>query len=172
MSGGIAELELAMLDLAADALAACGRPVPDRKLRYHGDVAVQCCDGNGLLTAHWNPVTMDRTGLPPGQLPGMPIGKRQADIYLRLYRCHPTLKADGSFPEDEGDAAVAALANDMDCLVSAFGDAICAGTLNPYLAGCDGLALVSVAPRRPSGGCAGIELRFAAQWQPWTPAVS
>jgi hypothetical protein len=164
---GLAALEDALLMLATNALDDCGLAVPDRALKYHGDVVVQCCDGNGLLTCHWNPATPDRTGIPAGV--NNPVGQRTADILLRLYRCYPTLNEDGSFPESEGDDASEALAIDADCIYSAITAAICSGELDQYLAGCDALGLVSMTPRKPSGGCAGLEFKLRAQWAPWSP---
>lgn len=164
---GLAELEQAMLDTASDALDACGLAVPEKQYRYHGDIAVQCCDGDGLMTVHWNPVIPEQTGIPQGM--GAPIGKRTADVIFRLYRCFPTLNGDGTFDDNAGDLASAALANDLDCLWSAFTTAICDGELVEFLNGCDALALIDVTPRKPAGGCAGLSFRFRAQWKPWRP---
>lgn len=162
---GLAALEQEILDLGAAALDACERPVPEKRYRYHGDIAVQCCEDNGIMTVHWNPVVADKTGIPQGV--GAPVGKRTADVILRLYRCFPTLREDGTFPDDEGDPQAEGLAIDMDCLWSAFTAAICDGSLAESLAGCDALSLIDVTPRKPAGGCAGISFRFRAQWRPW-----
>lgn len=165
MAFGLAAFETALLNLALDALDACERVAPSRSMLYHGDIAVQCCDGGGLLTVHWNPVTPERTNIPQGM--GNPPGKRQADIHLRLYRCFPTLDENGHFPDDAGDDASEELAIDLDCLWSAVTAAICDGTLAANLTGCDALALTDASPRKPAGGCAGIELRVRAAWKPW-----
>lgn len=165
MAFGLATLEQALLDLSATALTACDRPVPARRVRYHGEIAVGCCDGTGFLTVHWNPVTADKTGIPPGM--GKPVGKRTADVLLRLYRCWPMLRDDGTFPDDEADDAAEGLAQDLDCLWSALVVAICDGSLAANLNGCDALDLIDASPRRPAGGCAGIEFRLRAQWKPW-----
>lgn len=164
---GLAALEDALLLLAAAALNNCGRPVPDRVTKYHGEIAVGCCDGNGFLTCHWNPAVPDRTGIPQGM--GNPMGERAADVMLRLYRCWPTVLEDGTYPDAEANAAAEGLAQDADCIWSAITRAICEGLLAEYLAGCDGLELVSMTPRRPSGGCAGIEWKLHAHWKPWKP---
>lgn len=167
---GLAELELAMLDLAVAALTDCGRPVPaeDAVNRYHGDPPVQCCDGNGQLFIFWNPARPDRTGIPQGV--GSPPGRAQADLFLRLFRCFPSLNDDGSAPVGF-DAASEGLALDLDCLWSGFTAAICAqdGSLAPYLSGFDGLQLIDASPRAVKGGCAGIQLHFLAAWKPWAP---
>jgi len=168
MAGGLAELEQAHLDLAAAALTACGRPVPDatKRIRYHGDIAVQSCCDHGLLTCHWNPVTIDRTGIPAGVT--KPPGRPSADVCLRLYRCFPTLNDDGTFDDAKADSAAAGLALDLDCITTALLTAICAGTLAEHLAGCAGLELLGATPRKPAGGCAGIEWKVRAQWRAWS----
>lgn len=168
MAGGVAALEQALLDLAVEALGECGRPVPDPAsvYRYHSDPAVQCCDGNGALFVFWRRAFPDRTGIPANV--GAPVGPARIDLFLRLFRCFPTLGDRGEAPKGL-DAEAEGLALDLDCLWSAFTIAICEQTLAANLALCDGLQLIDATPRAPKGGCAGNELHFVAAWKPWRP---
>lgn len=165
MSGGVAALEQAMLDLAVSALTAGGRPVPDpaQVYRYHSDPAVQCCEGNGDLFVFWRRAFPDRTGIPAGM--GSPPGRSKIDLFLRLFRCFPTLGDRGEVPVGL-DAAAEGLALDLDVLWRAFETAICTQSLAANLAGCDDLLMVDASPRSARGGCAGVELHFTAAWRP------
>jgi len=164
---GLADLELQLLNLACASLDAACQPVPAlaNRYRYVSEPAVQNCCGDGVIYSYWSRTFPDRTGIPQGV--GKPIGRQQADIFLRLFRCFPILNADGSAP-DGLDAASASLTNDMDAIYFGLTKAICDGTLEPYLSGCDSLNLVDITPRQPRGGCAGLSVHLVASWVPWT----
>lgn len=163
----LASLEDALLGVTTTALAACSRPVPDpaQVYKYHGDPAVWCCDDNGVLYVFWQRAFPERAGIPQGM--GKPPGRPKVDIYLRLFRCWPTMGDRGEAPPGL-DAAAAGLAADTDCMWQALTGAICDGSLVDHLSGCDELQLVDVTPRSPKGGCAGVQAHLIAGWAPWT----
>jgi len=165
---GVAALEDDLLTLAVDALTTCDRPVPlDVDVyRYHGEPTHwKCCD-TGTLYTYWKRAFPDRTGIPTGV--NSPPGPQRLDVYLRIIRCWPEMHSDGSMPAGI-DAASEGLALDLDCLWSALYSAVCTNALGENLAGCDALQLVDATPRRPLGGCAGIEFRLQAAWKSWQP---
>lgn len=165
---GVGALEQDILTLAVGALTTCGRQVPtDAEVyRYHGEPTHwKCCD-SGTLYTYWKRAFPDRTGLPLGV--NSPPGRQEIDLYLRLIRCWPEMGAGGVMPVGI-DAVSEGLALDLDCLWSALYQAVCTGSLSANLAGCDALQLVDAIPRRPLGGCAGIEFHLIAGWRSWAP---
>jgi hypothetical protein len=163
----LADLEQALLALAVQGLTDAGRPVPDptNVSRYHGEPPVECCpDPGGALFVFWQIAKPELLGIPQGV--GKPPGRPKVDLYLRLFRCFPTLGDRGEAPVGL-DAAAAGLADDLDCLWMALSDAICDGSLDAYLSGCDQLTLIEARPRAAKGGCAGVELHLTAGWRPF-----
>lgn len=170
MSGGIALLELALLDVVVDSLTVNSRPVPlpENVSRVQMPPAVQCCPGDGVLYAYWSKVYPDRQGMPTGM--GAPIGRNKVDVYACLYRCYPTLGDNGEFPEGL-DAAAEGLALDADALYYGISQAICGKMFDPYTNGCDQVTLVDIVPRSPAGGCAGLTVHLTVGFMPWAPGT-
>lgn len=160
MSGGIADVEQAILDAALDILEDGARPAPELATVYHSEPPVRCCES---LFVFWPRAAPDRAGIPAGM--AAPPGRQQVDLSLRLYRCWPKIGADGSPPAGTGDAALG-LAIDGDCLWAGFTARICAHEFMAVTSGVDGLLLLDMTPR-PNLVCAGVQLRFTATPKPW-----
>lgn len=164
-TGGLGPLLDALLLVSADALDDAGRPKPSTE-KYHGVPPADCCDDPGTLYAYWTSTTPERTGIPQGT--GAPMGKRTAEVFLRLYRCWPTIDSAGHFDHAAAELVTEGLDQDLDVVWSVLARGIKLGTFADYLQGCDALNLINAVPRPAAGGCAGVEWHLQAQWKPWS----
>jgi hypothetical protein len=157
----LAAVETALAEFVGDVLVNdCGRPVPDRVLRYHGTLPHDCCTEDGFLVVSWNVLT------PQGgtdQCAGWP----QAELRVRYVVCWPTVDVSPSGVEidDAGwDEQAAMLADVAHCVTVAlmsvtcdddpFATTLMATTVNRQL------RLVATEPITPQGGCAGVQWRL------------
>lgn len=150
----------------------CGRPEPDRILRYHGRIPADCCTDNGYLAINWESV---RPKDPGGQVRGNPC-LPTATLAIRYVTCwpEPELEEIGTDArDDEWDAQSAMYADVADCVARALCRVGCAqrapDELTDVLARCQDFAFLECVPipPEPSGlgggaGCAGVLWRVRA----------
>jgi hypothetical protein len=177
----IGSLETAVTEYLLDALIECGRPEPDRVLRYHGLLPHDCCTANGLLVVSWelgygtNPFPNDsssRSEPCPAML--------TVNLLHRYVMCWPAPKEaiNGLIPVDEAwDLAAATLADIANCGARAFLRLQCAPDLSDELQaaviqeiGRNRFRFRSTAPIPAQGLCAGVEWRTIAT--PILPVVA
>lgn len=166
----VSKLETAVLELVGDRLVnQCGRPIPDRVLRYHGTVGLpeDCCTANGVLSITWErawptnafPGSSAQKGTP---CPGYPV----LLLVIRYVVCWPAAEVTQQsivLDDTTWDAEAAMLADTEDCIArtlmrlscdtnsaDAFEQAVLAATAK------NGFAYSESLPTGPKGGCAGI----------------
>lgn len=152
----------------------CGRPPPDRVLRYHGVLPHDCCTDNGFLAVNWFteyasttfPVAATGSGDP---CTGLPV----AEMRLRYVVCwsEPEVTQQGVTINDEQDATWDVTAGMLAEVADGVSRALLRLTCDVSV---DDLALAVVrevgAPSRlrfvacdpitPLGGCAGVQWRL------------
>lgn len=157
----LAALETALVEFIGDVLVNdCGRPVPDRVLRYHGTLPHDCCSDSGFLVVSWNVISPQGGG---DQCAGWP----QAELRVRYVTCWPTVEVDGGsiqLDDENWDENAAMLADVAHCVSLALmaitcsddplAEAVVAATVNRQV------RLVATEPITPQGGCAGVQWRL------------
>lgn len=154
-------LETALAEFVGDVLVNdCGRPVPDRVLRYHGTLPNDCCTDNGVLAVSWNTITPQGT-----ECSAFP----QAEVRLRYVVCWPVAEVDerGVTVDDATwDQRAAMLADVADCVTRGLlglscsdddplAQAVAAATVGR-------IRFLAAEPITPQGGCAGVQWRLTA----------
>jgi hypothetical protein len=148
----------------------CGRPPPDRVLRYHGTLPHDCCTDNGFLAVNWQQQFLST--IFPLQATGSAdncAGRPVAEIRLRYVVCWPApeVGTNGVVLEDERwDGAAATLAEVADGVARALLRLTCEPPLDPLgqavveQAGRGWLRFIGADPILPDGTCAGVQWRL------------
>lgn len=169
-------LMTAMAEYVGDVLVNdCGRPVPDRMLRYHGTIPDDCCSEAGTLAVSW------ADGRAASEFPSSSANlKNDPCLSLPIYTLTVRYRVCWPVPDvDEGgvqlldaewDETAAMLADTADCVARELAALSCAGAArnDPFVAAIlaqvsrGWLRYVDVAPSVPTGGCAGVLWRLYA----------
>lgn len=171
-------LMTALVEFVGDVLVNdCGRPVPDRVLRYHGVIPDDCCTDAGLLAVNWT------GGFPSTRFPtsaasdnDLCVAPGVYGIAIRYRTCWPVPDADEAgvkLADAEWDETSAMLADVADCVGRELTDLTCflkqGRTADPFIdAVADSIAprgwlrYAGVAPTIPLGGCTGVTWTLSA----------
>jgi hypothetical protein len=165
----------ALAEYVGDAIVNdCGRPVPDRVIRYHGTLPNDCCTDNGFLAVNW------QTGFASVTFPAAATGTADpcrglpvVEVRLRYVVCWdaPEVTQQGVTVNAEQDARwdadAAMLAEVADGVTRALLRLTCEISLDPlFVAVMDEvgpkhwLRFVAADPIVPLGGCAGVQWRL------------
>jgi hypothetical protein len=145
----------------------CGRPVPDRMLRYHGTIPSDCCPANGLLAVNWGDGRASESfGSSSGTQQNDPCAARPVyQIQLRYKTCWPVPDADQSgvvLIDPEWDETAAMLADVADCVTRALIALTCGAVSDAFTRAVRDqtagrwLRYAATTPILPLGGCAGV----------------
>lgn len=163
----------AVVEYAGDVLVNdCGRPEPDRMLRYHGNLPHDCCSDAGFLAIHW---TDGRLNDPKNPCAGRPA----VTLILRYVICWPEPDLVEGLPvitdayDTQVNTKAGMLADVEDCMARALVRLGCERpapndpNVDAYVAAVwrnvagTSLAFSSASPILPSGKCAGVEWRLS-----------
>lgn len=168
----LSDLESAVLEYVGDVLVnECGRPAPDRLLRYHGVAPDDCCTTNGTLSISWE------VGYPSEKFPSRGnsqcVGAPVYTLNVRYVTCWPglgTVTPEGYvLPDDAWDSTAAMLADAADCVSRSLmrlacdpisDDPLVAAILEQCLR--NQFQWIETTPVRPSGLCAGVTWKMYA----------
>lgn len=170
----LSTLETAVVEYVSDVLQVeCGRPAPDRILRYHTDLPDDCCSDDGTLAVSWaeeHPSSTFPNSSAAAQqpCPGIPV----VTLRVQYVVCWPAPQADASgvqLRDADWDETSAMLADVADNVSRALMRLSCDPDRNDPLVAAvltevprNWVRFVDVTPRRPQGGCAGIIWRLYA----------
>lgn len=165
----LAAFETSLIEYVGDRLVnECGRPVPDKILRYHGVFPADCCTANGALWITWDKAyPSTEFPLPNSSRAQAPLPASVLTFPLTLgYRvCWKGIKTAAGVlipMEPEWDADAAVLADVGECISRALMHLVC-GKIDGEFAQavldqvpCNKLRFIDATPVTPSGLCAGI----------------
>ena len=151
----------------------CGRPIPDRVLRYHGVIPDDCCTDAGTLAVSWVIGTASSTfGTGLAAAPADPcVSMPTYTVAIRYRVCWPLPEAEGPLLDPQWDETAAMLADTADCVTRALAALACEarspGDADPLMEAVwamlsrrQWLRLVDVSASVPLGGCAGVVWRL------------
>jgi hypothetical protein len=178
----VTDLANGLLQIALDAIRAGERPDPLDTFFHHIPFVPQgqCCRDmtvtddhpfgeEGYLTASAT-AAFPSTGFPAPRTVGDSLdtpGRPSAHLWLRLWRCFPTIDQKGQYDLAKATTASEALAQDLAIVWAGLQKALCAKVaLAEITNGCNSAVLWEAKPVRIEAGCAGWEFHVIAAWPP------
>lgn len=170
----------ALIDIGVGGLDAGERPGPGDTAIHHIPFVPQtpCCktdptdsqpfgtDGSLSVSAQ---SVFSTIAFPLARSAGDPVetpGRPGVHLWLRLWRCFPTIDEHGRYDIADAEIATTGLQDDLVVLWAALQRAICDGELADLVAGCKSAILWEARPIRPQAGCAGWEFHLMVAWPP------